>query len=128
MPEGILAVGDLVTRPFPLIGYDSPRSWLGALDNILARHPSAIVPGHGEVMKSTEYVELFRDLFTEATSQVADALERGIARDGLAAVVRLERFWIALANGDEARVQAFEARFQPALVERILKEMQTSGS
>lgn len=125
--EGIVAVGDLVTRPFPFIGYDSPGSWARALDDVLARKPSAVLPGHGELMRSFEYVQLFRDLMADVSDQVREAVAAGVPEAEISDGVDLERHWRVFADGNDQRFTAFATRFQAALVARALREARGGG-
>ena len=123
--EGILAVGDLVTRPYPLLGWDAPRGWSRALDDVLARAPRTVVPGHGEVLRSMDYVKLFRDLMRDVANHVSAGVARGDDLAVLRTTVALDDYWEALSGGNSQRVRAFRERFQPLLVERAYREVRT---
>ena len=124
IPEaGVLAVGDLVTKPFPLLGWDSPGSWSRALDHLLGLDPQVVIPGHGELMRSMEYVELFRDLFRALSTQVRDGVERGRSLEELQTTIDLEHFWREFAGDNERLFQGFAAQFQPRAVERAYLEL-----
>jgi glyoxylase-like metal-dependent hydrolase (beta-lactamase superfamily II) len=48
-PEsGVLAAGDLVTLPVPLLDTACPRGWKEALDDLAKQRFRILVPGHGE--------------------------------------------------------------------------------
>jgi glyoxylase-like metal-dependent hydrolase (beta-lactamase superfamily II) len=48
--DGVLYAGDLVFKGrVPYVGDADSRSWLAALDMLLAMHPQIMVPGHGGV-------------------------------------------------------------------------------
>jgi len=74
--EGILITGDLVTAPTPLVGTTSfPHEFATTLDRVVALHPRVIIPGHGPVMRSDEYLRqetaLLHSLVTQTDSLVA---------------------------------------------------------
>lgn len=121
--EGIIAVGDIVTKPFPLMGWDSPTRWPAALDNVLAREPTVVVPGHGEVLYSMEYVELFRDFFRSVTTQVQEGIAAGRPLEDITEAVDLDRFWRAFAGEDDRMYQAMITRLEPRVVERTYGEL-----
>jgi cyclase len=77
--ERILATGDLVVAPVPLVGGDQSHvaSWIGALDRISAMKATTIVPGHGPVMHDDTYVQQMAGAFRAITSQVDAAVARG---------------------------------------------------
>jgi len=122
--EGIVAVGDMVTEPFPLMGWDSPTQWPAALDNVLARKPRVVVPGHGEILFSMEYVELFRDFFRSVSRQVREGMDAGETLEQIRETVDLDSYWRAFAGENDRRFQAFVARLEPRLVERTYEELQ----
>ncbi len=121
--EGIVAVGDMVTEPFPLMGWDSPTQWPNALDNVLAREPTVVVPGHGEVLYSMEKVELFRDFFRSVTTQVQEGIAAGRSLGDITGAVDLDRFWRAFAGDDDRMYQAMISRLEPRVIERTHNEL-----
>jgi glyoxylase-like metal-dependent hydrolase (beta-lactamase superfamily II) len=54
-PSGILAAGDLVTLPAPLLDTACPRGWKGALARLSGIPFLLLVPGHGRPMSRTEF-------------------------------------------------------------------------
>jgi len=54
-PSGILAAGDLVTLPAPLLDTACPRGWKGALAHLSGVHFLLLVPGHGRPMSRREF-------------------------------------------------------------------------
>lgn len=126
LPESrILAVGDIVTRPFPLLGWDTPAGWHRSLTALLDRGPRVVLPGHGEVLRSMEYAELFRDLMGSVSSQVRQGIADGQTLEQLQTGADLSEYWREFSDGDERLFQAFETRFQPVLVERAFLEAGT---
>ena len=77
--EGIVATGDLVVFPVPLVGGDQSfvSEWSGTLEKVIALKPGIIVPGHGPVMRDPSYLRLVADLFASVTSQVRSAASAG---------------------------------------------------
>ena len=73
--EGIVATGDLVVHPIPLVGGDQSfvADWSATLEKVIALQPRTIVPGHGPVMRDTAYVRQMGDLFASVTKQVNEA-------------------------------------------------------
>ena len=77
--EGILATGDLVVAPIPLVGGDQSHiaSWIGVLDRISAVHATTILPGHGPVMHDDSYVKQMAGAFQAIKNYVDTAVARG---------------------------------------------------
>jgi len=55
--EKILATGDIVVRPTPYGFFSYPRSWAGVLRELKSFGAKTIVPGHGDIMTDTAYIE-----------------------------------------------------------------------
>ena len=77
--EGILATGDLVVAPIPLVGGDQSHiaSWIGALDRISSLRATTIVPGHGPIMHDDSYVKQMAGVFKAIKNYVDMAVARG---------------------------------------------------
>ncbi|HZP67156.1 MAG TPA: MBL fold metallo-hydrolase [Rudaea sp.] len=77
--ERIVATGDLVVWPVPLVGADQShvRDWPQTLDALLALSPAVFVPGHGPVLRSADYPRAMRDLFADIDTQVDAARAAG---------------------------------------------------
>jgi glyoxylase-like metal-dependent hydrolase (beta-lactamase superfamily II) len=59
---GVLAAGDLVTLPVPLLDTACPRGWLAALAHLAVVKFELLVPGHGEPMTRAQF-ESYRSGF-----------------------------------------------------------------
>jgi glyoxylase-like metal-dependent hydrolase (beta-lactamase superfamily II) len=92
--EGIVATGDLVVYPIPLVGGDQSfvMEWSATLDRILGLNPKIIVPGHGPVMRDTAYPRLMADLFASVTRQVKTAADAGQSLEQVRKTVNLDEF------------------------------------
>jgi glyoxylase-like metal-dependent hydrolase (beta-lactamase superfamily II) len=77
--QRIVATGDLVVAPVPLVGSDQSHigAWIASLEAIVALAPLTIVPGHGPVMHDLGYVRRMTRLFREVQAQTAAAVARG---------------------------------------------------
>src|ERR1051326_9632137 len=76
--ERIVAAGDLVVWPVPLIGTTSyPGDFATTLERLIGLNPVAILPGHGPVLTDPTYVHDVMLLLRSIESQVAGAVGRG---------------------------------------------------
>jgi glyoxylase-like metal-dependent hydrolase (beta-lactamase superfamily II) len=77
--EGIVAAGDLVVFPIPLVGGDQSHvtDWSATLEKLIAMQAKVIVPGHGPVIRDTVYVRQMAELFTAVTDRVKASVARG---------------------------------------------------
>ncbi len=89
--EKVLLAGDVIIYPLPYTpnGYLISR-WLESLRSIRAMDVSAIVPGHGPVLKGHEYLDLLIELISQVTVQVEHALETGVLTADLPKALHLE--------------------------------------
>lgn len=117
--ERILASGDLVVWPVPLVGGDQSHvaDWPGALDALIALKPALLVPGHGPVLRDTVYVTQLRDLFSGITRQVRDLRGRGLDLDAARKAIDLTEWHRRLAGDSPVRSALFRMYVAaPALV------------
>jgi glyoxylase-like metal-dependent hydrolase (beta-lactamase superfamily II) len=90
---GVIAAGDLVVWPVPFVGTTSyPGDFGTTLDRMLALRPSAILPGHGPVMRDTTYVHDVSRMLKSVHSQVAAAVARGDSLPAVRKAVDLSAF------------------------------------
>ncbi|MBC8066536.1 MAG: MBL fold metallo-hydrolase [Chlorobia bacterium] len=77
--EKIVAVGDLVVYPVPLVGgpQSSIQAWPETLNRVMALKTTNILPGHGPVLLNRSYLVKMRDLFAEALKMTRVALGGG---------------------------------------------------
>jgi cyclase len=98
--ERILAAGDLVIAPVPYGGPDHYPQWIASLNRLLTFDASAIVPGHGEVQFSNEYMMLQRDLLQSLMAQAVAAVSHGATLDEFKKSLDLSGFEAKLVHGD----------------------------
>jgi glyoxylase-like metal-dependent hydrolase (beta-lactamase superfamily II) len=121
--EGIVAAGDLVVFPIPLVGGDQSfvADWSATLVKVIGLKPRVIVPGHGPVMRDTEYAKQMAELFTSVTQQVRtspgttlDEVRKNVDltafRDRFAGDSQLKRFLFANYVAGPAVTSAYRTR------------------
>jgi cyclase len=84
--EKILAAGDLVDHPVPYLGGGFPAEQIETLKRLEDIDADTIVPGHGDVLKGKDYVQLEIDFLTA----VVRAIDQDIQVHGTGAKRRLE--------------------------------------
>lgn len=117
--ERILASGDLVVWPVPLVGGDQSHvaDWPAALDALLALKPAQILPGHGPLQRDTVYVEQMRDLFADVVRQTRDLKARGLDLDAARKAIKLDDWHKRFAGDSPVRSALFRMYVAaPALV------------
>jgi len=98
--ERIVATGDVVTAPIPLM----PSAYTGDYPAVLARIEAlgfrALVPGHGGVQTETGYLELLSETVRLAASQMQDLVGRGVSHEDAVARIDLAAVEPRFTHGD----------------------------
>ncbi len=79
--SGVLAAGDLVTLPVPLLDTACPRGWQAALAHLAAAKFTLLVPGHGPAMTRPK-LETYRTGFGNLLTCAASAQSEQACIDG----------------------------------------------
>jgi glyoxylase-like metal-dependent hydrolase (beta-lactamase superfamily II) len=98
--ERILISGDLVIAPVPYGGPDHYNEWIASLNKLIAMDAAVIVPGHGEVQYSADYMALERDLFQSLMDQAVAAVAGGKSVGDFQKSLDLGAFESKLVHGD----------------------------
>lgn len=86
--ERIVAAGDLVVRPTPY-GFGSyPREWAATLEKVKALDYRVLVPGHGDIQRDTQYVNLLIGTLNLVADQMEELVAEGVPEEE--AVERLD--------------------------------------
>jgi glyoxylase-like metal-dependent hydrolase (beta-lactamase superfamily II) len=125
--EGVLMTGDLVVTPTPYSFGSYLREWVETLKRLRTTNATAIVPGHGPVMRNWGYVDMLTDLLQSVSKQVREELQRSKGKSPtpseILAKVNLESFKSKLAGNGYYRNLAFDQAFaQPAIERAYLEE------
>lgn len=98
--QKILITGDLVIAPVPYGGIDYYNEWIASLDKLIAFNATAIVPGHGDVEFSQDYMTLERDLFQSLMDQAVAAVNQRRTLDEFKKTLDLSSFEAKFVHGD----------------------------
>jgi glyoxylase-like metal-dependent hydrolase (beta-lactamase superfamily II) len=107
--EGVVAAGDLVVYPVPLVGSDQSHvsDWGATLEKLLALKASVILPGHGPLMRDDSYVRQVARLMDSVNQQTRAAAARGEALDAARKSVKLDEFRKLFAGESRVRNALF---------------------
>ncbi|MEO8275420.1 MAG: MBL fold metallo-hydrolase [Thermoanaerobaculia bacterium] len=86
--EKIVATGDIVTAPIPLLPSAYTKEYVDVLDRIQALGFTTLVPGHGLVERDSSYIGLLVDTFHAVTTQMKALVAQGLSVDD--AVTRID--------------------------------------
>jgi glyoxylase-like metal-dependent hydrolase (beta-lactamase superfamily II) len=100
--EGVVATGDMVVAPVPLIGADQSYigDWASTLDRLIELHPKLVLPGHGPVLRDDAYLRQMRDFLRSVDRQARAAIARGETLDQAGKSVDVASFRETLAGDD----------------------------
>lgn len=98
--ERIVATGDVVTAPVPLMPSPYCNDYVGVLEQVKALGFTALVPGHGPVLRDTAYVDLLIDTMRSVSSQVQPLAAQGLPLEQAVAKVDLSQLEARFTHGD----------------------------
>jgi len=79
--EKIVATGDIVTAPIPLMPSAYMNEYGDVLRQLKALGFSTLVPGHGEIEKDAQYVDLLIDTIETVSTQMKSLIAQGVPED-----------------------------------------------
>lgn len=104
--EKIVASGDLMVLPVPLVGSTShPGEFLVALDRLRNLKPAMIVPGHGPIQRDLTHLNRVIQLLVSLREQVAAGVARGDSLPAIRKNVNLDQFRDLFAG--QSKLQRF---------------------
>jgi cyclase len=92
--EQILATGDLLVAPVPLVGADQSyvEEWIETLERLRILGATTYVPGHGAVRRDDRQLVLYRDFLAAVRDQTKAAMANGSSAEQAAAALDLASF------------------------------------
>lgn len=107
--EKIVASGDLIVAPVPLVGSTSyPLEYGATLENLLKLNARVIIPGHGAVLRDTSYAKLMIRLLNSIKQQTESAVGRGETLEQTRKSVNLEEFRKLFAGDSQHKSLVFQ--------------------
>lgn len=110
--EKLVAAGDLVVRPTPY-GFGSyPREWADTLRRVKALGYETLIPGHGNIQRDGQYVDLLIETLDLVADQMKVLLAQELSEED--AVERLDFSAVEhrFTGGDAFLAKRFEAWFK----------------
>jgi cyclase len=121
--EKVLITGDTVVYPTPYGFGCYFREWPAVLQKMMDMNATAIVPGHGPVMKDYSYMKTLIALFDSLNAQVKAAVAKGAnSEEEVRKQVKLDEFAKQLAGENPYRKRAFAEFFVQPAVGRAYEE------
>ncbi len=115
--ERLLATGDIVVRPTPYGFFSYPKSWAGVLRQLKALDAKTIVPGHGDVMTDSSYLDLLAETMDLVASQVGASVKAGRTLEETRTAMDWSPVEKRFAGDDEMAARLFNLWFKVPIVE-----------
>jgi glyoxylase-like metal-dependent hydrolase (beta-lactamase superfamily II) len=119
--DGVLYAGDLVFRGrVPFVGDADSRSWIAALDKLIALEPKVLVPGHGAASRNARADLVFtRDYLVFLREQMGRAVRDFVPFDEAYETTDWSKYRAMPAFNEANRVNAYNQylRLEQELVE-----------
>jgi cyclase len=106
--DSLVATGDIVTAPVPLMQSPYVREYTGTLDSIRALGFRTLVPGHGAVQRDGAYVELLAALIRTVSDQMRTLAGQGPSQEAAIAKVDLSTIEARFTHGDPFLTHRFQ--------------------
>ena len=106
--DSVVATGDIVTAPIPLMPSPYTGDYAAVLARIQALGFRTLVPGHGAVQHDARYLGLLGDLVHEAAAQMKPLVAQGLAQADAEAKVDLSQVEKRFTHGDPFLMHRFE--------------------
>jgi cyclase len=120
--DRVLLTGDLLVHPIPFAFGSHLGEWVQTLKKLRELNANVIVPGHGQIQKDKQYLDLVTSLLESVLQQTKDAAGKGLSLEETRKAVDLESFRTKFAGDDPARNKAFTEYFVTPAIERGYKE------
>lgn len=121
--EKIVAAGDTVVHPIPYLFNVPPRRWSATMHNINALDYNILVPGHGDIQRDKNYVNLLISYSNNIADQRDTLLAQGLseedAKEKLDFSVYEERF----TGGDDYLAFFFNAWSKQPFKDAVFKAL-----
>ena len=119
--DGVLYAGDLVFRGrVPFVGDADSRSWIAALDKLIALEPKVLVPGHGAASRDARVdLEFTRDYLIFLREQMGRAVRDFVPFDEAYEITDWSKYRAMPAFNEANRVNAYNQylRLEQEMVE-----------
>jgi glyoxylase-like metal-dependent hydrolase (beta-lactamase superfamily II) len=113
--EGIVATGDVVTAPIPLMPSPYLDGYPGVLQKIKALGFKTLVPGHGLVQHDAAYIDLLIDTFRTVSAQMKSLVAAHTSKDEAIGRIDYAAIEARFTHGDPFLMNRFDDYVRSAL-------------
>lgn len=115
--EKIVATGDIITAPIPLMPNAYTNDYVGVLEKIKALQFTALVPGHGLVLHDSAYLDLLIDTFRTVSAQMKSLVAKGLSKEEAIAGIDFSSVEDRFTHGDAFLKNRFQDYVRLALAQ-----------
>jgi glyoxylase-like metal-dependent hydrolase (beta-lactamase superfamily II) len=98
--DQIVATGDVVTGPIPLMPSPYTHGYVDVLMQIKALGFKTLVPGHGLVVHDSQYVDLLAETIRTVSTQMKACIAQGLSKEAAFAKIDLSAVERRFTHGD----------------------------
>jgi glyoxylase-like metal-dependent hydrolase (beta-lactamase superfamily II) len=98
--EKIVATGDIVTAPIPLMPSPYTNVYVDVLNQIKALGFETLVPGHGPVEVDSQYIDLLVETIQTVSTQMKSLVEQGLSEEDAIARIDFSHVEKRFTHGD----------------------------
>jgi glyoxylase-like metal-dependent hydrolase (beta-lactamase superfamily II) len=98
--DQIVATGDIVTGPIPLMPSPYTHDYVDVLNRIKALGFKTLVPGHGLVTHDAQYLDLLADTVRTVSAQMNACVAQGLSKDAAIAKIDFSNVESRFTHGD----------------------------
>jgi glyoxylase-like metal-dependent hydrolase (beta-lactamase superfamily II) len=106
--EGIVATGDIVTGPIPLMPSAYTRDYVEVLNRIKSLGFKTLVPGHGALESDSRYEDLLIDLINCVSGQMRALVAQGVPQEKAVAAIDFSSVQQRFTHGDAFLTNRFK--------------------
>ena len=117
--EKVLISGDVVVYPTSYESGGFSKSWKKVLDKLLELEIEFLVPGHGKVLESNNYLQFISLLFGALLDRLDNMLEKDVLKDGATKIITIDLLKKDLHEMDNFLMNYFE-NFNPNFIKRAI--------
>jgi cyclase len=116
--EKIVATGDILVHPVPYAAGGHPVEWLETLKKLAAMEVNILVPGHGEVLRDKQFLNLLIEALGSALSQIEAQIRDGRAATAADVKIDIDDYRKRMIGDDPLNLTWWNDMFLRGVVER----------
>ena len=106
--EKIVATGDIVTAPVPLMPSPYTNDYVNVLNKIKKLGFTTLVPGHGLVEHDSQYVDLLAETIQTVSTQMKPLVQQGLSQQNAVSKIDFKSVESRFTHGDPFLANRFQ--------------------